>query len=248
MWRILVVNSGSLLDAANMLQFFGVDPADVFAPYILRRVPDLRLHPRIEKVGRRRRKVQPMRNHVAPMFPGYAFVRCADPVACGKVDWIMQGRGALLRPSLADPPSAISGEWIEALQGLGGCDVKGRWLIGEGVVRDEWRGAPDALAKALASGKAYDVEIVEGMFEGHVAKIEPIVKPEALADAMRRLDESGRIRVCLSLFGSARSVELPREQVELVGESMPDKALDQGAQAKKPGKSPLRPLAEQAAG
>jgi transcription antitermination factor NusG len=221
MWRILMVTTGSLVQVADVLTFFGVAPGDIFAPYIVRRVPNKRARPICQKTGKRRRYVQPMREQKAAMFPGYLFVRCASPVACGVVDWAARGRGALLRSSIAAEPSVISGDWIDALRGLCVRDDKGRMCVADNSLREEWRGAPDALAKAMASGAAVRVRMVAGVFEGLHAEIEPLLSPEAVAAAMKELDESGRVRVCFEMFGSRRSIDVPREQVDLAGDCMP---------------------------
>ncbi len=251
MWRILVVTNGSLGQVAQVLQFFGVAPEDIFAPYIVRSVPNRRKHAICQKMGRRRRYVQPMREHKGAMFPGYLFVRCADPVACGTVDWAARGRGALLRTSPMAEPSAISSDWIDALRALCAPDAKGRMCIAARAVTEEWRGDAhaDPLRKVLAEGAWSKVRIVEGPFEGLDAVIEPIVDPQAVADVVRELDESGRLRVCFLLFGSRRSVVVPREQVEVVGDSMPASAsVDCGARGSRPAIRPPRQFAKQAAG
>ncbi|MFT4098614.1 MAG: hypothetical protein QM651_15965 [Rhodoblastus sp.] len=251
MWRILVVTHGSLAQVARVLEFFGVDPRDIFAPYIVRCVPNLRRHAICEKVGRRRRYVQPMREHKGAMFPGYLFVRCDGPVQCASVDWAARGRGALLRTSADAEPSAISGAWVEALRDLCAPDDKGRMCIGARAITEEWRGDAhaDPLRKVVASGAWARVRMVCGPFADLHAEIEPVVDPEAVADVVRELDESGRLRVCFLLFGSWRSVVVPREQVEVLGDSLPkDASVDYGARAQGPAARPPRTVAKRAAG
>ena len=251
MWRILTISRGGLAEAVRIMTFFGVAPAAIFAPYILRRIPNRRANFVVGREGLRRRYVKPLRDHVGAMFPGYAFVHCDGPVACGLVDWAMRGRGALLRAEPLAEPSAISGEWLEALRGLCVVDDKGRALVADQAVKEQWRGAPaeaDALREAIAGGGGAAVRMVSGPFEGLHAEIDPLVTPEALAAAMKELDESGRVRVCFDLFGSRRAVDVPREQVDLDVGCRTSQALDHGAQASGPVARPSRPIAKQAAG
>lgn len=226
MWRILSVTSGSNAQAVSAMQFFGVDPADIFAPYIVRRIPNLRAHKICARSGKRRRYSTPMRDHVAPMFPGYVFVRADDPVACGVVEFAVRGKAALLRPEPSAEPSAVAGDWIDALHALCVTDANGRKRIADTVVQDQWRDHAvvaqlDPLRAVVEAGAWSRVTMVAGPFEGLCAEIEPVVEPEALVAAMKDLDESGRLRVSFLLFGSRRSVVVPREQVEIDGVRMP---------------------------
>lgn len=249
MWRILVVTNGSLGQVADVLKFFGVVERDIFAPYIARRVPNRRKHVVCQKIGRRRRYAQPTREHKAPMFPGYMFVRCADPVACGVVEWAARGRGTLLRTSATAEPSAISGEWIDALRALCAPDAKGRMCIGDKTITEEWRGDAhaDPLRKVVAEGAWARIRMVSGPFEGLHAEIEPIVDAEAVADAVRELDESGRLRVSFLLFGSRRSIVVPREHVEVDGNCKPANVLVDAAHRQKgPADRPSRQFAKHA--
>ncbi len=217
LWHVLALHAGSNAEAVSALEFFGVAPDDILAPVVVRRRPNPRGRAVCVHNGRRKRYVQPMRDVVTPLFPGYVFVRCAGPVACDVAEWAMKGRGALLRSKASLHAMAVSAAWIEALRDLCQRDSQGRMRIGESDVTAMRASADcDALRELLStSQETTTVRMISGPFEGQVVEIEPVVKPDELTRALKELDEDGLVRVSFALFGSRREVVVPREQVRV---------------------------------
>ncbi len=76
--------------------------------------------------------------------------------------------------------------------------------------------AIDPLRARIEAGRAVKLVLKEGVFAGFKAETEPLLRDREIVDALARLDTRGRVAILVSMFGRITSMEVDREQVELL--------------------------------